>query len=68
MTGAAAIQSHLDPIFNGDLRRGESIAIPIAIAVLLTVLGLSFAVTIPLLFAACTVFVTLASSTSSRTG
>jgi RND superfamily putative drug exporter len=59
VTGAAAIQADLDPIFSEDLRRGETIAIPIALAVLLAVLGLSFAVAIPLLFAACTVFGTL---------
>ena len=59
VTGAPAIQNDLDPIFGKDLRRGESIALPIAIAVLLLVFGLSFAVTIPLLFAASKVFGTL---------
>jgi RND superfamily putative drug exporter len=59
VTGAAAIQSDLDPIFNQDLRRGELIVIPIALAVLLVVFGLSLAVSIPLLFAASTVFGTL---------
>src|SRR5262245_16824638 len=41
VTGAASIQRELDPIFNEDLRKGESIAIPIALAVLLLVFGLS---------------------------
>jgi RND superfamily putative drug exporter len=59
VTGAAAIQADLDPIFNEDLQRGEAITIPIALAVLIAVLGLSLAVTIPFLFAACTVFGTL---------
>jgi uncharacterized membrane protein YdfJ with MMPL/SSD domain len=59
VTGAPAIQSDLDPIFNHDLRRGESIALPVALVVLLLVFGLSWAVTIPLLFAASTVFGTL---------
>jgi RND superfamily putative drug exporter len=59
VTGAAAIQHDLDPIFNQDLTRGESIAIPIALAVLVAVLGLSFAVTIPFIFALCTIFGTL---------
>ena len=59
VTGAAAIQHDLDPIFNADLKKGEAIAIPIALAVLLTVFGLSFAVTVPFLFAACTIFGTL---------
>jgi putative drug exporter of the RND superfamily len=59
VTGAPAIQHDLDPIFSRDLRRGEAIALPIALAVLFAVFGLSLAVTIPLLFAACTVFGTL---------
>jgi RND superfamily putative drug exporter len=59
VTGAPAIQNDLDPIFSRDLQRGESIALPVAIAVLLLVFGLSWAVTIPLLFAASTVFGTL---------
>jgi len=56
VTGAAAIQADLDPIFSQDLKRGETIAIPIALAVLLAVFGLSFAVSIPLFFAAFTIF------------
>jgi putative drug exporter of the RND superfamily len=59
VTGAPAIQHDLDPIFSKDLRKGETIALPIALIVLLAVFGLSLAVTIPLLFAACTVFGTL---------
>ena len=59
VTGAAAIQHDLDPIFAEDLRRGESIAIPIALAVLLAVFGVSAAVTIPFAFAAATVAGTL---------
>jgi uncharacterized membrane protein YdfJ with MMPL/SSD domain len=60
VTGQAAIQHDLDPIFNEDLRKGEfEIAIPIALAVLLLVFGLSWAVTIPLIFAACTIEGTL---------
>src|SRR4051812_33381375 len=60
VTGQAAIQHDLDPIFNEDLRKGEfRIAIPIALLVLLAVFGLSGAVTIPLLFAACTIEATL---------
>jgi RND superfamily putative drug exporter len=60
VTGQAAIQHDLDPIFNEDLKVGELfIAIPIALAVLLVVFGLSAAVTIPLLFAACTIMGTL---------
>ena len=35
VTGPAAIEADLDPIFSNDLKKGESIAIPIAILVLL---------------------------------
>ena len=59
VTGAASIQHELDPIFNEDLKKGESIAIPIALLVLLLVFGLSVAVTIPFIFAACTITGTL---------
>jgi RND superfamily putative drug exporter len=60
VTGQAAIQHDLDPIFDEDLRKGEfQIAIPIALLVLLLVFGLSWSVTIPLLFAACTIEGTL---------
>jgi RND superfamily putative drug exporter len=60
VTGQAAIQHDLDPIFNEDLRNGELlIAIPIALVILLLVFGLSWSVTIPLLFAACTITGTL---------
>jgi uncharacterized membrane protein YdfJ with MMPL/SSD domain len=60
VSGQAAIQHDLDPIFDQDLRKGEfQIAIPIALLVLLLVFGLSWAVTIPLVFAACTIEGTL---------
>ena len=59
VTGAAAIQHDLDPIFSEDLRTGEAIALPIALAVLLGVFGLSWAVTVPFLMAACTITGTL---------
>jgi RND superfamily putative drug exporter len=60
VTGAAAIQHDLDPVFNRDLRHGElEIAVPIALLVLLGVFGFSWAVTIPLIFAACTITGTL---------
>ena len=60
VTGQAAIQHDLDPIFNEDLKKGELlIAIPIALLILLFVFGLSGAVTIPLIFAACTIMGTL---------
>ena len=59
VSGQAAIQDELDPIFNEDLKRGEAIALPIAFAVLLAVFGLSLAATIPFLFAAATITGTL---------
>src|SRR5207247_3221943 len=55
VTGAGPIQHDLDPIFSQDLKKGEGIAIPIALAILFAVFGLSFAVTIPFIFAACTI-------------
>jgi RND superfamily putative drug exporter len=55
VTGAGPIQHDLDPIFSQDLRKGESIAIPIALLILFAVFGLSFAVTIPFVFAGCTI-------------
>src|SRR6478752_4096379 len=60
VTGQAAIQHDLDPVFSSDLRHGEfAIALPAAFAVLLLVLGLSAIVTLPLLFAAATIAATL---------
>ena len=59
VTGVAAIQHDLDPIFSEDLKKGEGIALPIALAVLLAVFGLSWAVTLPFLAAACSITGTL---------
>lgn len=59
VTGQPAIQHDLDPILSSDLRRGAALALPIALLVLLAVLGLSAAVLIPFLFAACTITATL---------
>ena len=59
VTGPAAIQHDLDPIFSRDLKKGEMIALPIAFAVLVAVFGISLAVTIPFLFAACSIMGTL---------
>jgi uncharacterized membrane protein YdfJ with MMPL/SSD domain len=59
VSGQAAIQHDLDPIFSKDLAKGESIAIPIALLVLFAVFGLSFAATMPFVFAAATITGTL---------
>jgi putative drug exporter of the RND superfamily len=59
VTGAGPIQHDLDPIFSQDLKKGESIAIPIALLILFAVFGLSLAVTIPFVFALCTIMASL---------
>jgi len=60
VTGQPAIQHDLEPVLSHDLLRGEAIAVPIALAVLFAVFGLSLAVLVPFLFAACTIGATLA--------
>jgi RND superfamily putative drug exporter len=60
VTGQPAIQRDLDPILAADLRRGELIAVPFALVVLLALFGVSLAVAIPFLVAACTIAGTLA--------
>jgi RND superfamily putative drug exporter len=59
VSGTPAIQGDLDPIFEEDLLKGEAIALPIALAVLLAVFGLSLAVLMPFIIAACTITATL---------
>jgi RND superfamily putative drug exporter len=59
VSGQPAIEHDLDPILSRDLAKGESIAVPIALVVLLAVFGLSFAATIPFVFAAATIAGTL---------
>ena len=59
VSGQVAINRDLQPVFDEDLQRGEMIAIPIAIIVLLVVFGTLTATLVPLLMAAGTVPVTL---------
>jgi putative drug exporter of the RND superfamily len=59
VSGQVAINHDLQPVFDEDLQRGEMIAIPIAIIVLLIVFGTLTATLVPLLMAAGTVPVTL---------
>jgi RND superfamily putative drug exporter len=59
VSGTPAIQADLDPIFADDLLKGEAIALPVALAVLLAVFGLSAAVLVPFVLAACTITGTL---------
>jgi RND superfamily putative drug exporter len=60
VTGQPAIQHDLDPILASDLHRGELVALPFALLVLLALFGPSPAVAIPFVIAACTVSGTLA--------
>ncbi len=60
VTGAPAIQHDLDPAARDDLRRAELVALPVALLVLALVLGVSAALLIPFVFAACTIGGTLA--------
>ncbi|HEY7197178.1 MAG TPA: MMPL family transporter [Gaiellaceae bacterium] len=60
VTGAAAITSDLDPVFNDDIKKGELyIAIPIAFVILLFVFG-TLTVLVPLVFALAAIPTTLA--------
>ncbi len=60
VTGQAAIQHDLDPQLASDLRRAEAFAMPLALLALVGLLGLSLALAVPFLFAACTIGATLA--------
>jgi RND superfamily putative drug exporter len=59
VTGQPALERDLEPILAGDLRRGEAIALPAALLVLIGLFGLSTAVLVPFAFAASTVAATL---------
>jgi RND superfamily putative drug exporter len=59
LSGTIAITHDLQPVFSRDLRRGELIAIPIALLVLLFIFGTVVAAAVPVLFALVTVPTTL---------
>ncbi|MBV8562687.1 MAG: MMPL family transporter [Actinobacteria bacterium] len=59
VTGQPALQHDLEHVLSGDLRRGEAIAVPAALLILLLVLGVSAAVLVPFAVAAATVTGTL---------
>jgi uncharacterized membrane protein YdfJ with MMPL/SSD domain len=59
VTGQPALQHDLDSIFAIDLHRGELVAVSVALATLLLVLGLSPAVLLPFAIAVCTISATL---------
>jgi uncharacterized membrane protein YdfJ with MMPL/SSD domain len=60
VSGQPAVQRDLDPQLASDLRRGEAVALPLALIVLAFVLGISFALALPFVFAACTIAGTVA--------
>ncbi len=59
LTGQAAIERDLDPVFAGDLVRGELIAIPVALLILVFTFG-TLAFLLPFAFALVTIPTTLA--------
>src|SRR3954453_16176915 len=59
LTGAPAIDYDEQPLYNDDLKRGESIAIPIALLVLAFMLGTLGAIAVPIVFAIATISTTL---------
>ncbi len=59
LSGQIAINRDLQPVVDRDLIRGEAIAVPIAIAVLLFVFGTLISTFVPLVFALATVPTTL---------
>jgi RND superfamily putative drug exporter len=61
VTGQAAIQHDLEPLLASDLRRADAFALPLVLLVLAAVLGVSLAVAVPFVVAACTVGGALAS-------
>jgi RND superfamily putative drug exporter len=60
VTGPPAIQRDLAPLLTADLHRGELVAVLVAIALMVLLLGLSAAVAVPFGVAAATTFATLA--------
>jgi putative drug exporter of the RND superfamily len=60
VTGAPAIQHDLNPILEADLRRGELLALPVALLMLAAVLGLRTVLVVPFVFAGSTISAALA--------
>ena len=59
VTGPAALQSDVTPVLTSDLRRGELVALLLALVVLIAVLGLCAAVAVPFVVAAATISTSL---------
>ena len=55
VTGPPAINADVSPVLDQDLHRGQLIAITLAFLLLLLVLGISWAVLLPFIFAAATI-------------
>jgi RND superfamily putative drug exporter len=60
VTGQPAIERDLQRVLDSDLHRGEAIAVGVSLVVLIVVFGLTPAIVIPFIFAACTVSASLA--------
>src|SRR4051812_47892204 len=59
LTGFPALNHDTQPIYNDDLKRGETIALPVAILVMAFMFGTAGAFMVPLLFALVTIPITL---------
>src|SRR4029453_14580483 len=59
VSGFPAINPAPQPIYNDDLARGESIAVPVALLVMLFMFGTLGGIVVPVLFAAMTIPTTL---------
>jgi RND superfamily putative drug exporter len=59
VTGPPAIESDVVPILSNDLRKGQIIAVALAMILLIATLGFSWAALIPLLFGLATISTTL---------
>jgi RND superfamily putative drug exporter len=59
LSGYPAINHDTEPIYNDDIKRGESIAIPIALIVMAFMFGTLAGIAVPLLFALFTIPTTL---------
>ena len=59
LTGYPALNHDTQPIYNDDLTRGETIALPVAIFVMAFMFGTAGAFVVPLLFALVTIPITL---------
>jgi RND superfamily putative drug exporter len=59
VTGPAALQSDITPVLKGDLRRGELIALLVALVLLIALLGLCGVVAVPFVVAGATISTSL---------